>query len=286
MKTLITVDCHAMCHRIRYGMGGIELSTDNSNTEIVFGFMVQLHQLATKFETNLFAFAWDSSKNFREDIDSDYKRNRKNVEKTKEEYDQDRKARWQFTRLRVDVLPRLGFRNNFIQTGLEADDLIASIVCTNEYNHIIVSRDSDLYQLLHPTVRMYDSQTKKEFTYPDFMLRYGIRPGVWAKVKAIAGCPTDNVMGIPGVGEKTAIRYLREELPAKNKAFQLIVDSSDKINHNLELVELPFHETQETPIVEHELYQKDFLTVFEKLKFKSFLSASNFNEWVKAFRLV
>jgi len=115
MKLLI--DCCSIGYKIAYGMPA--LSYDGSNTHIIFGFLKQLLILAEKFSTSQFIFAWDSRQSYRKMFDPEYKR--RDPDPAKEALIND--ARRQFNLLYNDVLPMMGFKNVFMITGYEADDL-------------------------------------------------------------------------------------------------------------------------------------------------------------------
>jgi len=261
---------------------------------VIFGFMTELLKLATKFETNKFAFAWDSKKSIRKVIYSDYKYKRAKArkEKTKEEKVIDKLAYEQFHLIRKEVLPLFGFKNNFIRTGHEADDIIANILLNNkkkERKFIIVSNDEDLYQLLNKA-SIYSLGKKRVITKDEFESEYNISCDRWAEVKSIAGCSTDSVEGVRGVGEKTAIKYLNGELK-KGVALERIKNSSKIINRNSVLVTLPLQINSEDgmdPIKlkfkNEEFTLRDFHIMCDKYGFYSFKSATNY--WVKKFRMV
>jgi len=285
---LLIIDSPALCYRAKFAMQKVELSYEEMKTEIIFNFLNQIMSLAKRFETNQFAFCWDSRKSFRRDLYPTYKWKRKE-NKTQEEKDFAVLAYEQFHRLRRKVLPALGFKNNFIQTGLEADDIIASIGEHEykNYDSTIISRDNDLYQLLDYS-DMFDFQTLKMMTLEIFRTKYSTEPYVWAEMKQIAGCSTDNVAGIEGVGEKTAIIYILNELPEHYKTFKAIESREGQkiIKRNKPLVCLPFKGTKKFSIQKDKLYAKDFYNTFEKLGFKSFLTQESFNGWEERFGLL
>ena len=140
------------------------------------------------------------------------------------------------------------------QKGHEADDVIASIVRNasrpgqGNNHHTIVSADHDLYQLLRPTCQMWNpnSAGKGMMTAGKFHAEYGISPREWPTVKAMAGCSSDEVPGIKGVGEKTAIRFLNHELPASHKTYARIKGNAATrlVEANMALVRLPFRGTK------------------------------------------
>jgi len=284
---LLIIDSPALCHRAKFAMQKVELSHEEMKTEIIFNFLNQIMSLAKRFETNQFVFCWDSRKSFRRDLYPAYKWKRKE-DKTQEEKDFAVLAYEQFHRLRREVLPALGFKNNFIQTGLEADDIIASIVFSKyKPKPIIISRDNDLYQLLL-YCDMFDFQTLKMMTDASFTKKYNCLSSLWNLTKAIAGCNSDNVTGIKGVGEKTAIKYINHALASNYKTFKAIESEEGQkiIERNKVLVYLPFKGTKKFPIQKDKLYAKDFYDTFESLGFKSFLTQESFNGWEERFGLL
>lgn len=284
---LLIIDSPALCHRAKFAMQKVELSFEEMKTEIIFNFLNQIMSLAKRFETNHFAFCWDSRKSFRRGLYPDYKYKRRE-EKTQEEKDFNNLAYEQFHRLRREVLPALGFKNNFIQTGLEADDIIASIVFSkHKPKPIIISRDNDLYQLLL-YCDMFDFQTLKMMTDDSFTEKYKCLSSLWNLTKAIGGCSSDNVTGVKGVGEKTAIKYILNELPKHHKTFKAIESKQGQmiIERNKALVYLPFEGTKNFKAKKDKLYSKDFYNTFDNLGFKSVLTQENFNEWEKRFDLI
>jgi hypothetical protein len=193
------------------------------------------------FNTTKFIFTWDSRKSYRrERVYSGYKASKQKVERTEEE-----EILWslcfeQMHQLRKNILPALGFKNVFIQTGYEADDIIADIVLNDCYvDYIVISDDNDLYQLLSHC-RMWRLRTKKFYTNNDFYNEYGIDPEQWVQVKILVGCPGDEVPGLPGVGNKRAIDWLSGRLPAGKFYNKIKFATEEYLNRNQLLVELPF----------------------------------------------
>jgi DNA polymerase-1 len=284
-------DSNFMCHRAKHAMKNSNLSYEHMKTEIIFNFLQQLLSLTRKFEPKTIVFTWDSRKSHRKKIYPDYKA-KDDAELTEEEKDFNDLSYKQFTQLKRDILPTLGFSNIFTQTGFEADDIIASIVLTEEDENIIVSADGDLYQLLNHC-KMYNPNSRRMITASTFKERYGIDPDQWDEVKSMAGCgggPSkvgDNVNGIKGVAETTAIKYLLNYLPPKYKSYQSIVSKEGKaiIRRNKKLVSLPFRGTKIFHLQKDYLYAKDFLDIFYLLGFKSFTVSDEFREWELAFNL-
>ena len=185
-------------------------------------------------------------------VDPEYKANRKDKPKH-ENIDDFYKA---MTLMRTVQLGEIGFPNTLWFDGFEADDIIASICKdTKHINHekVIVSSDHDLYQLLAggdgPGVSMFNIKTQMFYTDKHFQNDYGIPPWRWSKVKAIAGCSSDNVKGVPGVGEKTAVKFLTGNLKTHTKAFAAIQNNRQQCIDNMDLVDLPFAGTPSFDLV-------------------------------------
>ena len=273
-KQNIIIDSSYLCYRAAFTMG--DLSHEDKGTGVIFGFLSQIHQLAKKFDYPNFIFAWDSRKSFRRDLYHDYKK--KNKEMTPEMIELMEVAKPQFQEIRINVLPILGFKNTFIQVGIEADDIIAMILegdVTKEFTTI--SSDNDLYQLLGHRFQMYDPKKKEFYSAKDFINEYGINPDEWAKVKSIAGCDTDNVKGILNVGVKTAIKYVKGEL--KGSKVKLIQESSDIIHMCSTLVSLPHPRTLPVHLTKDEFSFANFETMCLNYGFRSFLKKGVYEEW-------
>lgn len=284
----LIIDCPYVCHKVRFGMKGVELTEDDLNVEVVFGFLKQLLMICKRFKNvDDYIFCWDSRKNLRKKEYPEYKANRKKDDRSIEDIEFDRVTLRQFQELRRYVLPGMGFVNNFIQTGIESDDIIASVVKYNPENeYLLVTSDSDMYQLLHYNLRIYNLQTKKIMNIETFKEIYGIKPNQWIAAKAIGGCVSDNVAGIVGVADPAksvkslALAYLRGEL-TKGKVYDRITSEEGRkiITRNMRLVSLPFPETQKFTIKKVSLWRKNFADTFERYNFQSMLRLSEFRVW-------
>lgn len=249
MRRLVVVDTHYLCWRAFYALGS-RMSVDDIQTGVLFGVFTDILDLISLWGSHRLVFCFDSAESERKKIYPGYKGSRKKPEPDPEVARQKKQLRDQVQRLQESILPQLGFYDVFSYSGFESDDIIARIVQTNrklENCITIISADQDLYQLLRKNVVMYNPRTKSVMTRNSFMREYQILPSAWSMVKAIAGCHTDSVPGIVGVGEVTAIRYLRGTLrPGKTMAS--IAGNRDLITRNLSLVKLPFLNTP-TPLL-------------------------------------
>ena len=237
MPTII-IDCHSILHTLRYA--GRKFYTGGKDYQLISQFFQSLDHLSLTLYSNLFLFVWDSPVNKRKQEYSWYKQGRDiktDTELDKEYLDH---CFEQFRILRDDILPGMGYQC-FMEEGYEADDVIASIVMNNKDNYIFVTTDADMYQLL-PYARVYDFKHKQILNAEWFEQTCHFPAGDWWKVKMIAGCSTDTVPGVVGVGEKTAIQYLNGTLGEKTKKYQSIKEASpEMLERNEKLVRLPLY---------------------------------------------
>jgi 5'-3' exonuclease len=280
-EKLLVLDANYICHRAAYSMKG--LSYQEKSTGVIFGFLLTILDLAERFKANKLVYAFDSRGSHRKNLYPEYK-NRK-FTKTQELIELDKIARPQFFKIKKYVLPRLGFNNIFYHNGYEADDIIASIVKENkDFDIVVCSKDQDLYQLLN-LCSMYKFDKNGLYTKENFTSEYGIDPAEWAAVKSMAGCSSDNVIGIDGVGEKTAIKYILGTLPAKSKAFKNIEseEGQKKIKDNFDLVKLPFFGTYSFPIEKDEFNFTELILICHEYGFKSIVESDKLNKFHKIF---
>lgn len=282
MNKLIVIDCHYILHRSKFAMRN--LSHDEKRTGCIFGFLLSLCTIANKFKLDRFCFAWDSSKSFRKRIYPGYKH--RDAEQKEEIVRLNKIALPQFPIVRDRVLPTIGFKNSFIQTGYEADDIICQIVTkySNSYDIIIISRDNDLLQLLDHCC-LWSLDDKKLLDRKWLKKTHGIEPKQWIDVKCLAGCESDMVEGIQGVAEKTALKYIRGELPKHFKAFSKIEsDEGRKIaERNRQLVGLPFEGTMDVTLEDEQLSTEGFLSICSEFGFSSF--TRELDRWIELFRM-
>jgi len=272
-KKWLILDCNYLCHRAKYATP--DFSYGGSPTGVIYGFLRFLPMLQEELISERLVFCWDSRTNKRYNLLPEYKAHRRahKDEMTAEEIRFEKMFRAQMRLLRQKYLPLIGFSNVFVQKGMESDDLIASI-CKNSLGEddyaVIVSSDHDLYQLLCPEVSMYDPIKRELFTWKDFRKQYHISPRHFAKVKALAGCTTDNVPGIQGVGEITACKYLRGVLSTTSKIYAKIEDEKHEVmKRNRKLVQLPLKGTKVFPLRPDNLTEKGWQKVVEMLGMSS-----------------
>lgn len=267
-KKILIVDGNAVCYSAYYTSG--RLLYKGHGTGIIYGFFNQIQQVCRSQQIAHLVFCWDSRQSRRKLLYPSYKSNRVKSDPNL------LKCLEQFARLRKEILPRLGFTNNFHEVGFEADDLIASLCKTfipqDDENYVIMSNDQDLYQLLTPHVSMYKPNKKHLYTEENFIAEFEIDPPLWAEVKMLAGCHTDSVSGIPGIGEKKAIVYLKQ---FKGRRPHPVIDTpqAKRIHReNRPLVCLPFAGTPTYTLDWSDSPSfAEWLVLCEELGFHSFL---------------
>ena len=251
------------------------LSYGDTPTGVMFGFLKYIPTLCELFNTPHLVFCWDSKTNKRFKIYKQYKSNRhpKKDTRTRAELLFESEFRIQMARLRRVYLPKIGFKNVFLQKGYESDDIMASVSkhLPKGDKAIIISSDQDLYQLITTQTTFYNPITCKQLTKNGFISKYDIKPREWWMMKAIAGCSSDGVPGVYRVGEKTAIKYLKGELNDMSVAYGDITSINGKKIYvrNRKLVKLPFKGTKIFKLRPDDVSQKGWNEVMDMLGMKS-----------------
>jgi DNA polymerase-1 len=250
------------------------IDKDNKTEEIeldfLFAFLNSVQLIANMFKCSNIVFAWDHKKSFRKRKNPEYK-NRKRQELVIDLYKQ-------FNILKKEILPGIGFKNIFQQAGIEADDIIAQI-CDQESktNKIIISNDRDMRQCLDYFTWIHTGKkliTKDEFTKEIFRLNPKY---YYPKIKALAGCTSDNVAGVVGVGELTAAKYFSDKRKLSKKKIDLIENGMWIMHRNLPFVQLPYSKTKSFKLTYNDFSKDRMVGVFEKYEFEYFLK--NMNKW-------
>lgn len=284
MNKPVIIDGGFISAQARFSLGFAQ-TTDGIKTGIVFGILYRLLSLSQFLHSNQFIFTWDSKHSLRKKMYPSYKGNRHN-KMNPEEWEEFLLFKEQVTSFRKKVLARLGFRNTFIQNGYEADDLIASI-CKDVGPCFVFSADSDLYQLLNPSVTMVIPNKGREkyrlFSQGDFEKKYGISPAKWWRIKALAGCSSDNVKGIHGIGELTAIKYVSGQL-VRGAKYDLIRNNLRTYTRNVPLVRLPFKNVKKFKIRRDRLDYDSFVDLCKEYQLYSFLDGRSKMEWLSFFK--
>ena len=206
--TLLLLDGHSLAYRAFYALREVDMSTTTGQpTNAVFGFTSMLINLMRDEEPTHVAVAFDVSRQtFRSETYAGYKAGRS---ETPEDF------RGQVTLIR-EVLDALRIPA-LTAPGFEADDVIATVTTQATaagVDVLICTGDRDALQLVtdHVTV-LYPKRGVSEmtrFTPEEVEAKYNLTPAQYPDFAALRGDPSDNLPGIPGVGEKTAAKWVRE----------------------------------------------------------------------------
>jgi DNA polymerase-1 len=265
-----------------------ELDWEDFPTGVLFGFFEQFRTLCQDdmINSNRVVFFFDSRKSYRKKAFPDYKAKRRES-LTEEERKQIGVMHDQLTLLRRDLLPSLGVQVHR-QAGCESDDLMAQ--AANQLTDakepgIIVTADGDLWQCISEYVSWYDPARKRYLTPSSFARQKGIPPARWGLVKALAGCAGDGVPGIARVGEKTAVKFLLNQLPQTHKTYQAITSPTGGsiFSRNKELVLLPHEKTRAFELRSPDYKPEHFFSFCERYGFRSYLKGARKEEWLRFF---
>jgi DNA polymerase-1 len=228
-----------------------ELTWKGAATGVIYGFLQSVIHLQERFDTDRVAFCFDSRFSKRQKLYPAYKANRKHRQPmTDKEREFEAEFHRQIIKLRMEYLPAIGFRNILWQQGYEADDLIASAAntCIEQGDEaVIVTADEDLFQCIRGCVSTFNPLKQERMTLQKFWERYKIRPENWPFVKAVAGCSSDNIPGLKGIGQVKALHYLWGVLPKGSKDDNQILgaqETGEPLDTYMKLVTLPFPGTK------------------------------------------
>ncbi len=210
-EKLLIVDGNSILNRAFYAIKGPRMLTkaDGTPTNAVFGFINILNKYMEEEKPDYLAVAFDlKAKTFRHHMYEGYKADRKGMP-------DELAAQLPLVK---QVLKAMNIEIAEVE-GLEADDLIGIYSKTAETEGMRVSvltgdRDalqlvSDLVSVIVPTTSKGQTLTTK-YTPAEIMDKYGVAPASLIEVKALMGDPSDNIPGVKGVGEKTALELIKE----------------------------------------------------------------------------
>lgn len=206
MDKLMLIDGNSIIYRAFFAMPPLTNSS-GQQTNAVYGFTTMLLRLLEEHKPTHMLVAFDAGKiTFRHKGYEDYKGGR---EKTPPELSQ------QFPLLK-ELLTAFGIAQ-FELDGYEADDIIGTLSKTADeagFNVLVVTGDKDMLQLAsdHVTVGLTRKGVTEVETYGPEQIqeRYGLKPLQIIDLKGLMGDTSDNIPGIPGVGEKTALKLLHQ----------------------------------------------------------------------------
>lgn len=208
MSKIVLIDGHSILNRAFYGLPDLT-NAEGLHTNAVYGFLNIMFKILEEEKPEYLTVAFDvHAPTFRHDMYSEYKGTRKPMaEELREQVP-----------LMKEVLHAMGVRT-IEQAGLEADDLLGTLSRRCEAKGmevVILSGDRDLLQLATDHVEIRIPKTKRtgteieDYYAADVKERYLVTPQEFIDVKALMGDASDNIPGVPNIGEKTATRIIAD----------------------------------------------------------------------------
>ncbi len=197
---LFLVDGNNLAYRAFYALPEELQTTDGQPTNALLGFTNMLFKLLSDYRPRGVAVAWDTRPVHRTEISPEYKAERRPMPDL---------LREQFPHFRP-IVEAFGYSNLEFE-GWEADDVIATLATRADEAGVktcVVSTDRDAFQLVSENVCLMMTprgvQEVQVYTPERVELRYGVRPDQVPDFIGLKGDPSDNIPGIPGIGDKTA----------------------------------------------------------------------------------
>lgn len=210
MPTLILIDSNALIHRAYHALPPLK-TKKGVLVNAVYGFVSVLLKVLRELKPDYLAATFDlAGPTFREIEYKEYKAKR--VKPPQEMYDQIPLIKQILQTLNIPIYEKQGF---------EADDVIGTITsATPNLETLIVTGDLDTLQLVDKNTKIYTLKKgiKDTIIYDAAAVfeRYDLKPEQMIDLKGLKGDPSDNIPGVPGIGEKTAIELLKKFGSLKN----------------------------------------------------------------------
>ncbi|MCY4148633.1 MAG: DNA polymerase I [Gammaproteobacteria bacterium] len=234
-KKLVLVDGSNLLYRAYHALGRAPLSTsDGRTTQAIFGMINMLKNLLKDEEARYMAVVMDAKgKTFRHQMYPPYKA-------TRDAMPDDLIYQKEYLER---IIPAMGLKILSVP-GVEADDVIGTLAVQGYQQGFfveIISSDKDLAQLVSDGIHMVDTKNSRRMDVSGVKEKFGIPPELITDYLALAGDQSDNIPGIPGVGEKTALRWLDQfgsldEVKAQAEAITGKV--GENLRSNLEQLDL------------------------------------------------
>ena len=204
-RELFLIDGNSLAYRAFFALPESIATSDGRPTNAIFGFASMLVKILTDYGEVPTVVVWDAGMSGRKEISADYKAQRSSRPDLL-------KQQWPALRPLVESF---GYRNISVE-GFEADDVIAALVRQAQERQIpvmVVTGDRDAYQLVGDGVRIMTTSRgitdTKVYDREGVIERYGIPPELIPDFIGLKGDTSDNIPGVPGIGDKTASELLQ-----------------------------------------------------------------------------
>ncbi|MCB2222899.1 MAG: DNA polymerase I [Actinobacteria bacterium] len=230
MPTLALLDGHSLAYRAFYALPTDLATPAGQVTNAVFGFTSMAIKLLGDEHPDALAVAWDTpAATFRSEAYEDYKANRR--------------AAPDLFRSQVPLIHEVADALRFAQLqapGFEADDIICTLArraAEAGWDVLVVTGDRDAFQLIDDRIKVvYTRRGISDTIVADAAYiegKYGIRPDQYPDYAALRGDSSDNLPGVPGVGEKTATKLIAE-YGDLDGVYEHLEDQTPRLRENLE----------------------------------------------------
>lgn len=213
-EKIMLLDGHSIINRAFYAIP-LLTTKEGQHTNAIYGFLNILFKLIQDEEPKYFGVSFDLPKpTFRHLKYSEYKGNRRKMP-------QELKSQVPVLK---EILKKMNI-NIYEKEGYEADDILATIAKKAEKNGllpIIVTGDRDLLQIASENIKIKIPKTKggkseiEDYFAEDVFTKYGVSPEQFIEVKALMGDASDNIPGVPSIGEKTAVKIIKDYQTVEN----------------------------------------------------------------------
>src|SRR6478672_8804483 len=226
-KNFYIIDGHAHIYRAYFAPFRDLTSPTGEPTKATYVFTQMLLNLIEQRKPDYLAMVIDrgGEGDFRLEIDPEYKANRTSPPEDFKPQEE-----------RILQIVKDAGIPIFSRQGTEADDLIATMahkLCDKGWEIFLVSKDKDLRQILNDCTKMYDVQGDEVIDVKKLEEKVGYTPAEAIEVQTLMGDAIDNVKGIPGVGEKTAVKLVKKYGTAEN-VLKHKVELTPKMRENFE----------------------------------------------------
>ena len=231
-EKIVLIDGHSIINRAFYGVPDLT-NKDGLHTNGIFGFVNILFKILEEEKPDYVTVAFDvKHPTFRHEMFAEYKGTRKGMPQELHEQ----------VPVLKELLTAMGIRIMELP-GYEADDLLGTVAKRSEakgMDVLVVSGDRDLLQIVTDNIRVCIPKTKRgtteyEMYYTkDVQEKYGLLPLQIIELKALMGDSSDNIPGVPGIGEKTATAILQQYENVENAHAHLEEIKPKRAKENLE----------------------------------------------------
>ncbi len=283
-KKIVLIDGHSILNRAFYGMPDMTTSK-GEHTNAVLGFINIMFKILEEEKPDYLTVAFDTHHpTFRHDMFTEYKGTRKGMPEELREQVPVMKEVLKAMRIPILEIP-----------GFEADDILGTLAKRAEKDGdqvSVISGDRDLLQLASDKIKIRIPKTKKtgteieDYYAADVMNTYHVTPTQFIDLKGLMGDTSDNIPGVPGVGEKTAGKLIETYQSLENIYEHIDEMSPGKVANSLrENKELAFLSKKLATIcvdcdldyhIEdaglEDMYNEDVYLIFKRLEFKNLLS--------------